>query len=445
MNVVSLCWLLIVVLNIICFTNANWITGNLCWSMPCMNGGSCFGSAYTYICICPINYNGALCEKRLGVCQENPCGNRGLCVETSLTSFECRCYFGYMGSTCEQHVLKNNHNIWSSLSPVHTRILFNMLQEAYHERIKHKSLNSKDTDQIDFIDLLTTTKPAPVISKPKTSTITTTTTTTVETTFITPEIGTTEYIIHAQDIQLEEIFSDITTISSFDMNTTEFTEQYDNSTSFLSYSQTDMSSMAIENMTTPIIEQSEPVFLNTTDDLGNINVTEPSNTLITSTFIELTNYTDTVVTQEINEEITTTFETNPTDSTSDNDTFYSTDQTITLPFNSSLQLTTNNSQTVRGKSLYKLCQQILSRIYSNISLSTDDTSDLTLPSNLSSVHNNTFLSWFRKQFTSSTSTIETTTIPSLAINVIRTSSIPLQRVDMDDVLHQMNNNIDIEH
>ncbi len=31
-----------------------------------MNGGSCFGSAYTYLCICPINYSGALCEKRLG-------------------------------------------------------------------------------------------------------------------------------------------------------------------------------------------------------------------------------------------------------------------------------------------------------------------------------------------------------------------------------------------
>ena len=40
--------------------------GNLCWSMPCLNGGSCFGSAYTYLCVCPINYSGALCEKRLG-------------------------------------------------------------------------------------------------------------------------------------------------------------------------------------------------------------------------------------------------------------------------------------------------------------------------------------------------------------------------------------------
>ncbi|CAF4605855.1 unnamed protein product, partial [Rotaria magnacalcarata] len=46
------------------FVDANWITGNLCWSMPCMNGGSCFGSAYTYLCVCPMNYSGALCEKR---------------------------------------------------------------------------------------------------------------------------------------------------------------------------------------------------------------------------------------------------------------------------------------------------------------------------------------------------------------------------------------------
>lgn len=101
--------------------------------MPCMNGGSCFGSAYTYLCVCPVNYSGALCEKRLGIadwseknwnvyffsfnylgiCQENPCGNRGLCVETGVTSFECRCYFDYMGPLCEEHVPKNDASSWA--------------------------------------------------------------------------------------------------------------------------------------------------------------------------------------------------------------------------------------------------------------------------------------------------------------------------------------------
>lgn len=87
MNVASFWWLLIVVTKIISYVDANWLTGkenilsyieylisfillekkgNLCWSMPCMNGGSCFGSAHTYLCVCPINYSGALCEKRLG-------------------------------------------------------------------------------------------------------------------------------------------------------------------------------------------------------------------------------------------------------------------------------------------------------------------------------------------------------------------------------------------
>jgi hypothetical protein len=85
MTVTSFGWLLIVVAKFIYFVDANWITGeknnydyykektcfsfkgNLCWSMPCMNGGSCFGSAYTYLCVCPVNFSGALCEKRLGI------------------------------------------------------------------------------------------------------------------------------------------------------------------------------------------------------------------------------------------------------------------------------------------------------------------------------------------------------------------------------------------
>ena len=100
--------------------------------MPCLNGDSCFGSAYTYLCVCPINYSGALCEKQLGrstdlledihsieisigICQESPCGNRGLCVETGVTSFECRCYFDYMGPLCEEHVPKNDPSVWSCM------------------------------------------------------------------------------------------------------------------------------------------------------------------------------------------------------------------------------------------------------------------------------------------------------------------------------------------
>lgn len=53
----------------------------------------------------------------VGICQESPCGNRGLCVETGLFSFECRCYFDYMGPLCEEHVPKNDASIWSCKYP----------------------------------------------------------------------------------------------------------------------------------------------------------------------------------------------------------------------------------------------------------------------------------------------------------------------------------------
>lgn len=49
----------------------------------------------------------------LGICQENPCGNRGVCIETSLTTFECRCYLDYMGPTCEEHAPKRSPKVWS--------------------------------------------------------------------------------------------------------------------------------------------------------------------------------------------------------------------------------------------------------------------------------------------------------------------------------------------
>ena len=117
----------------------NGTNGNLCWSMPCLNGGSCFGTAMVYMCVCPMYYTGPLCQTQLGlfiiggekkrliffcsqfdssigVCDDNPCGNRGFCIERSLTSYECRCYVGYVGRNCEEQP-----KIWSSESIIFFR------------------------------------------------------------------------------------------------------------------------------------------------------------------------------------------------------------------------------------------------------------------------------------------------------------------------------------
>ncbi|CAF0960742.1 unnamed protein product, partial [Didymodactylos carnosus] len=84
------------------------------------------------------------------ICFQNPCGNRGLCVETH-QSYECRCYFDYVGQNCEER-LKQDRALWSSLIPVHTKVLFDMLQKAYYTN----KLQVKSSNEIDFVGLLTT-------------------------------------------------------------------------------------------------------------------------------------------------------------------------------------------------------------------------------------------------------------------------------------------------
>ncbi|CAF2762346.1 unnamed protein product [Rotaria sp. Silwood2] len=465
MKAVSIWWLLIVVNKLIYFANAYWLTGNLCWSMPCMNGGSCFGSAYTYLCVCPINYTGALCEKQLGICQENPCGNRGLCIEKSLTSFECRCYFDYMGPTCEEHVPKNEPNIWSSLLPAHTRVLFDMLKEAYRIKAKQKSSSNSGNEQVDFIGLLNSNESTRTTSMPITSTP-------IESALITHqnELTETEHVIQAQNIQLEKIFPDMNTASTIEMNTYELTEKsfpFDYSTTFLTNSEIDMpsTSMIIENMTTTGIEQIQSTSLNLIGNQEIINATEQLDTNITSTSIEWLNDNNTIIdditTENLIEQTNnntefidiTTIE--PIDYTSldaditiDNyDAFYTSDQMIIESINTSeLPSSTHTatmSQTTHSQFFYKLCRQLLAHLLPNASSSAVNTSTLSLASHSSSKNNNTsdkLLSWIGKYLNPSKSISTPSTVPSLFINEIRVSSNPLQRIQMDDVLHQMNNN-----
>ncbi|CAF3039703.1 unnamed protein product [Rotaria sp. Silwood2] len=510
MNVTLFRWLLIVVTKIIYFVDANWVTGNLCWSMPCMNGGSCFGSAHTYLCVCPINYSGALCEKRLGICQESPCGNRGLCVETSLTSFECRCYFDYMGPLCEEHVPKDDPSVWSSLIPVHTRVLFDILQEAYRAKAQGKSTIHSNNSPVDFWGLLTTNDAS--------SSSDTTSSTILKSNFITYSSETTqpENVIRAEDIQLEKIFPNISTASTTNMykqdliETTE-SNTYNNETNFETNMTSSMVAFTIENITTTVLppletieymmttsfKQNQNSSLNITEDHEFINITQQFNTMITSTPFEWSNSnssndTTTDFTHELIQNSTeknnnntesnefilnTTFQT--IDYTSFETNNYSSIQMDNNQFNISEQpirstnqpLTTdklndinNNAHDAQNQLLYKLCQQLLSHILPNVSsLSSSSAIEdaLSLLSSSSSIGNNSadeLLTWIKEQFSPSTTTTTTTisttttttisttttttTLSSLLLREKNLSTMSLQRVHMDDVLHQMNNNID---
>jgi len=366
-----------------------------------------------------------------------------------------------MGPTCEEHVKKNEPSIWScklinkffnshdyiivALLPVHTQLLFDMLQEAYHAKSNRKSLIDSENDQIDFIGLLST----PATSTPITST-------TVPPTFTPDQSETTEteLIIQAHDIQLDKIFPDISTVSKLDINTYEVTEQslqFDNPNT----SDTNMitTTMIIETMTTTPTEQIQPDFFNNIDNHDLINISEQPNIMITSTPVQWSNdknIIDDITTQNLIKEtnnstdstVITTIK--PIDSTSaniaitiDDDKFYSSDQTITSSMNTLKQPLSTNTittpQTIHSHLLSKLCNQDFSHILPTTSSSSSNSSS------------NVFVSWLNKHLHSSTSTTTTSTVPSLIINKSQASSIPLQRIDMDDRLHQMSNNIYNEH
>jgi hypothetical protein len=188
--------------------------------------------------------------------------------------------------------------------------------------------------------------------------------------------------------------------------------------------------------------------------------------------------------QTINE---TSFE--PIDDDSSNQTDYnplSTSETTmastltsnnpTLSVNKAIDLL-DNSKSAQNQMLLKLCQQLLSHILPNAtSLSTSAAIEaaLALSSGSSSSDKNSadaLLIWIKEQLRSTTSTQPPTTttttiamtttkrkitststrampsssLSALLINEKKISSISLQRVQMDDILNQMNNNNDIEN
>jgi hypothetical protein len=267
-----------------------------------------------------------------------------------------------------------------------------MLQEAYRVKAKEKPILISKNGQIDFLDLLSTS----------------TSSTTMETVPTTEQNETTEkeLIIQANDIQFEKIFPDQTTAS------TEQSSQFDDFTT----------NEILENITVISTEQIQSDYFDTTDNQEMIDIQ-------TSTSIPWSNYDDDNSTESV---IVTT--TQPINLTSSNET-YPPEQITTLPINTTIE-------NAHSQLLYKICQQIFSHFLPNGSLSFNSSFVY---------HNNTInalLSWFNKHLNASktraATTTTTTTLPSFILNEIP-SSAPLQRINMDDVLHQIDNYNDDEN
>jgi len=455
-----------------------------------------------------------------------------------------------MGPLCEEHVPKNDASVWScksfehlsfdnyhslfsALVPVHTRVLFDILQEAYRVKARGRSGLRSHNDQVNFPGLLTTNNASSSLSH--TTAIKTKTTKKAKSYPITrkSETSETEHVIQADGIQLENIFPRISTLSTSDMYTQSFTTQQDDynnetnlSTNITSNSMiqttenistTLLSLTTVANMMTVSVEQNQTNDSNIIEDQESFHTTEQYDSIITSvpsewssynsdnqTFDDTTELMQNSTAQISNNTEFDNFFENTTSQTINETSFESIDdssnQTDNNPLNTSEPtmtsiLTSINSTLMANKSidsldisksahhqlLLKLCQQLLSQILPNVtSLSTSAAIEaaLSLSSSLPASGNNSaeaLLIWIEEQLSStpptplpppttttttappppktttrkkptvSTTRVISSSLPTLLINEKKISSISLQRVDMDDILHQMNNNVDGEN
>lgn len=267
--------------------------------------------------------------------------------------------------------------------PAHTQILFNMLQDAYRVKAKERIMPAPRNGQIDFLALLA------AFTSATTSRIEIVNSTNrIETTTIATTQG--NLIIPAQDIQLEKLFPQARKRKSQSENfTTEgISENLTTQTPF-DYSYTTEDEQSTDILTSTIT----------------LSVDDDNSTMIMD---ETTNSTDSIDTSEI----------------------------TSSPFPTTVP--TNHSHL-----LHKLCQRILSHIVPNISSSINSSSIL---SNTANETLNALLSWLTNYHNSTkhSMTTSTTTLPSFVVEDISSSSESLQRIDLDDISHQMENYTDDE-
>ncbi|XP_022085321.1 protein crumbs-like isoform X2 [Acanthaster planci] len=73
---------------------------------PCLNGGSCNQTfqddgSFSYMCRCPVGFNGTNCELKINWCDSNPCLHEGSNCTSTTDTFLCSCGPGYTGTFCE--------------------------------------------------------------------------------------------------------------------------------------------------------------------------------------------------------------------------------------------------------------------------------------------------------------------------------------------------------
>jgi hypothetical protein len=95
-------------------TNATLTPGvGSCSSSPCLNGGQCYNTGNSFICLCRPDWTGLTCNSptsattppsstspSINACLSNPCNNGGTCYRHG-NSFVCLCTTFYTGPVCD--------------------------------------------------------------------------------------------------------------------------------------------------------------------------------------------------------------------------------------------------------------------------------------------------------------------------------------------------------
>ncbi|XP_065195245.1 uncharacterized protein LOC135826568 [Sycon ciliatum] len=74
-----------------------------CSSLPCASNATCAASGESYLCRCPVGYEGDVCNKTQ--CSAKPCENDALCLLDRQGQYNCTCSRGWTGENCTDPVL----------------------------------------------------------------------------------------------------------------------------------------------------------------------------------------------------------------------------------------------------------------------------------------------------------------------------------------------------
>lgn len=74
---------------------------DLCKPNPCHNSGLCVNTGHAFLCKCPNEYTGAVCDIKIRPCEKAPCRNNGDCTNVGESAYTCQCKPGFHGTNCD--------------------------------------------------------------------------------------------------------------------------------------------------------------------------------------------------------------------------------------------------------------------------------------------------------------------------------------------------------